>query len=497
MADRQDQRERTPERPRPATPSIRRYLQASPERAPTPAPPHKKARKSLQAPLAELPPSPPEVVSDSDEEKELVVAEESQAGIVCVGFSYPPVQIITNPDGSRAFKKLPPPPRSAKTSPEEEQPSTSAAAAPVVVRNPLSKPVVSAWEKGMAVMHVLMDKYKIEKEERGAFDFMPQSFEVYRKICHTWLQEDLKYCPLTFSSQKTFSAMMGRFLNKYVLLHAGIENPMYKNWEPTGCVVWEHRCTLQEGQLMCLHGLPMIAKDHVVEMDVSSEAGQRALKETPQLAKVVQNRWGRNVVQLRHDNARCCMFDAQCANNVFSGKSCGMFYSDGGKAQQAFRQIEAYMQAAYPHMQRGQKHLLMPLRCDCNYLGDAVPRAGRQVCKVTPFALPNAEDMKNDEVTDPVALASLNHPSLLVFQCANPAYRNTRATNQVNCDFKISATDVLLALQLVRNLWHDHFVEAGLPKMVLPEFKWQPRYQYKNLTLPTSHLDYQLNPFEF
>ncbi|ALE30399.1 DBP [Simian adenovirus 16] len=481
MAGRQEPRERTPERRESV---VRRHLEGdSPDRAPTPAPPKKKSRKSLHLAIPD-PPSP-EIIPDSDEEEGVVVG---------VGFSYPPVKIIEQSDGTRVFKKMSkdafPKPSEAEEPPKE---GTSGA-----VSNPISKPVVSAWEKGMAIMHLLMDKYKIDKDDRTGFDFMPQSFIVYRKICNTWLNEDWKYCPLTFTTQKTFGTMMGRFLNQYVLLHAGIESPAWKTkWEPTGCAVWNHRSSETEGKLMCLHGLPMIAKEHIVEMDVSSEAGQRALKETPQRAKVTQNRWGRNVVQLRHEDARCCMYDVNCATNVFSSKSCGMFYSEGAKAQQAFKQIEAFMLAAYPHMTRGQKHLLMPLRCECNYLGDGIPRAGRQLCKITPFAVPNAEDMNTGDITDPVALASLNYPSLLVFQCANPSYRNTRATNQINCDFKISAPDLLLALQLVRTLWHDNFVELGLPKLMLPEFKWEPRFQYKNLTLPTSHLDYQENPFEF
>ncbi|APG53806.1 DBP [simian adenovirus 55] len=476
-------------------------------REPTPVanePPKKKAKRT---PLPPTPIPSPDRVSDSGEEDEV----EPQAGggrIMAMTFSNPPMQIVYDEAGNKHFKRLSASQLTALNRVEEEESGEEASTSAVqenkkperpktlAIKNPLNAPITSAWEKGMQLMHTLMEKYSIDKTERAEFHFLSHQYTVYRKICNSWLQDEHKYCPLTFTTNKTFGTMMGRFLHAFVNQYAGIVS---EKWEPTGCVVWEHRCTESDGELRCLHGLSMITKEQLVEMDVTSETGQRALKDSPARAKIVQNRWGRNVVQLRNEDARCCMHDASCGNNVFSSKSCGMFFSEGAKAQQAFKQFEAFMAAAYPHMDKGHKHLLMPLRCECNYLGDAVPRAGRQVCKMTPFSLSHAEDMDTDEVTDPVLRASLRYPTLMVFQCANPVYRNTRASNQINCDFKISAPDVLLALQLTRQLWHDNFnyQETPVPKLVLPEFKWHARYQYKNITLPTAHVDAVLNPFEF
>ncbi|AIY35102.1 E2A [simian adenovirus 53] len=461
MANRQNQ----------AGSSITPYLrEMSPERdqeAP-PLPPKKKARKSTPAP----PPSP-EIVSDS----------ESEGTLVEVGFSYPPMRRVRRADGTVEFQKM-----SMSDFRAGEGPST------MLVKNPDSTPLVTAWEKGMEVMLMLMEKFHVDNESKGAFKFLPDQGATYRKICQTWLNEEHRGLPLTFTSQKTFTEMMGRFLMAYMENYAGVK---HKSWEATGCAVWEHRNTQQEGVLFCFHGVEMVCKEHVLEMDVTSENGQRALKEQPTRAKVVQNRWGRNVVQLKNEDARCCAEDVTCGNNVFSSKSCGLFYTEGMKAQTAFRQMEAFLRANYPQMQRGQHRILIPLRCDCLNKHDGVPHIGRQMCKLTPFALTNAEDLDVTAVTDATALASINYPSVLVFQCANPVFRNSRGSSGPNCDFKISAPDVMGALQLVRQFWKQNLEEVPLPRLAIPEFRWSPRFQYRNVSLPSGHDDPSPEPFDF
>lgn len=463
---------------RPSTLTITPYLvETSPERC---LPPKKKARKNAQVPepVPPPPPSPVEGVESEEEEEEVLVGH---------GFSYPGVEIMQK-GAKRQFKRLEKDafPRGSSEDEEQAGPSRS-----VVVRNPQADPLVSAWEKGMELMVRLMEKYHVDSEEKAGFKFLPEQSGVYRKICQTWLNEEHRGLPLTFTAHKSFVEMMGRFLRAYVESYAGVK---HQQWEATGCAVWLHGCTEQEGVLRCYHGLEMIQKEQLVEMDVTSENAQRALKEQPGRAKVVQNRWGRSVVQLKNDDARCCVEDASCGTNTFSGKSCGLFYSEGAKAQTAFRQMEAFMRATYPKMQHGSKRLLMVLRCDCLYKPSGVPQLGRQMCKVTPFGLSNAESLRVDEVTDESALASIRHPCVLVFQCCNPVYRNSRGNQGPNCDFKISAPDLLGALQLTRRLWSEN-VDGPLPKLLIPEFKWSSRLQYRNVSLPTSHGDDEDEPF--
>ncbi|AET87314.1 DNA binding protein [Human adenovirus 16] len=442
----------------------------SPERSnsPPPIPPKKKPRKTKHVPLQDI-------SQDSEEERE-------QAQLVAVGFSYPPVRIIEK-DGKRSVEKI-----------DKNDPIAKGATS-IGVRNPLSLPLVSAWEKGMEVMAVLMERYRLDNDLRTSFKLMPEQHEQYKRICHQYVNEEHRGIPLTFSSMKTLTVMMGRFMQGLVHSYSEIA---HNNWECTGCALWAHGCTDYEGKVKCLHGTIMIQKDHIIEMDVASENGQRAMKENPDRAKITQNRWGRNVVQLANNDARCCVNDANCATNQFSSKSCGMFYTEGSKAQEAFKQYEAFMKAVYPGITPDQaRMMLIPIHCDCNHKPGCAPVMGRQTCKMTPFGMANAEDLDVTTISDPTVLASVRHPALMVFQCCNPVYRNSRVQNAgPNCDFKISAPDLLGALQLTRKLWQDTFPEIPVPKLVIPEFKWQNRLQFRNVSLPAGHYDSRQNPFD-
>nr|WOW71792.1 57.5 kDa DNA-binding protein [Human adenovirus 106] len=443
----------------------------SPERSdspPPPIPPKKKPRKTKHVPMQDI-------SQDSEEERE-------EAQLVAVGFSYPPVRIVEK-DGKRSIEKI-----------AKDDPLTKVAAA-CTVKNPISLPLVSAWEKGMEVMCVLMEKYRLDNELRTSFKLMPEQHEQYKRICHQYVNEEHRGIQLTFTSHKTLSTMMGRFLQGMIHSFSQIA---HHNWECTGCALWPHGCNDYEGKLKCLHGNIMIQKEQIIEMDVASENGQRALKENPERTKITQNRWGRSVVQIANNDARCCVNDAGCAANQFSSRSCGMFYTEGSKAQQAFKQYDAFMRAVYPGIRQDQaKMILIPLHCDCNHKPNWVPAMGRQTCKMTPFSIANAEDLDVGMIADPTVLASVRHPSLMVFQCCNPVYRNSRAQSTgPNCDFKISAPDLLGALQLTRKLWSDILPDIPVPRLVIPEFKWQPKYQFRNVSLPAGHSDSRQNPFD-
>nr|UNI81665.1 DBP [Human mastadenovirus C] len=484
----------------PRTPSPRPSTSAAAAAAELANAPRKKKKRASVLRMAS-PPSP-EVILDSEEEQE-------EAALVMVGFSNPPVRIKQGRGGKRKVQRLQeddPLVRGLRVGggeeeEEEEEENSGAesesaaegAAATAMVKNPMSLPLVSAWEKGMEAARALMDKYHVENELKVNFKMLPDQVEALAAVCKTWLNEEHRGLQLTFSSNKTFVTMMGRFLQGYLQSFAEVT---YKSFEPTGCALWQHRCTETEGELKCLHGSSMVNKEHVIEMDVTSENGQRALKEQASRAKIVKNRWGRNVVQIANTDARCCLHDASCPANQFSGKSCGMFFSEGAKAQMAFRQMQAFLRALYPNAESGHGHLLIPLRCDCNSKPGHAPFLGRQVPKITPFALSNAEDLDAELISDRSVLASVKYPALLVFQCCNPVYRNSRAQGAgPNCDFKISAPDLMNALVLTRSLWNENFPE--LPRLVVPEFKWGTRYQYRNVSLPVAHGDSRQNPFDF
>lgn len=308
------------------------------------------------------------------------------------------------------------------------------------------------------------------------------TFECFRKACQAWLNEKKVMPSLTYSTQKSFVMMMARFVFDFVVKSCDLTPKANVNL--TGAAIWEHGCL--EGGLKCLHGTPMIQKEQIVEMEVSSENAQRALKEQPHKAKVTTNRWGRNVVQLKNDDAAACVNDANSPNGSFSSRSCGLFFTEAAKALLAFRQIMEYQKACYPKMPSASSKLLMPVKCECNYI-NPMPLLGRQTCKVTPFSLSSASGLDAGLISEPTFLASVNHPAVLVFQCCNPVYRGSRANTQKNCDFKLSAPDVIAALQLAKQFWNTYFDRPA--PLTIPEFKWQANLQYQNSILPTPFED--------
>lgn len=315
----------------------------------------------------------------------------------------------------------------------------------------------------------------------------PGTLECFRKAVQAWLNETKTFLPLTYSTHKSVLTVIARFIFDFLLKASGLNASA---WNPTGCAVWRHQCTDENGgtgRLHCLHGLPMLSREHVIEMDVSSENGQRALKETPQKTKITTNRWHRNVVQLRHEDAACCQEDAALPAGSFSGRSCGLFFSEGPKALQAFQQIMSFQRACYPKMQSASTHLLMPIKCDCNWGHSPLPLLGRQMCKITPFAISAGSALDKTQIEDPKLLASVEHPSVLVFQCCNPVYRQSRANGQRNCDFKISAPDMIAALQLAKQMWAA-LVKQTAP-VTVPEFRWEAQYRHQNVILPMDQYD--------
>lgn len=334
------------------------------------------------------------------------------------------------------------------------------------------------WQQGMELALKIMLAYQVDHKE---LTLLPDSgtLDCFKKAVQGYLSGSKIVVTHNFSNQKTFLHVTGRMLLDFVLKEAGVNGSM----NPSGCVIWTHGC---QKQLMCLHGAPMIQKEQLVEMDVNSENAQRVLKENPEKTKIVPNRWGRNVVQMRNEDAYCCSMDVNMSGGNFSGNSCGMAYTDGPKALMAFRQIIAFQKACYPQMATADSRMLIPLKCECNW-NNQLPLLGRQVCKVTPFALTSAEHIDRSLVDDPKMLATLDHPAMLVFQCCNPVYRNSKAAPQKNCDFKISAVDLVAALQIAKQIWK---AAIGTPAPIkFPEFKWGNEYKYQTTILPQSQED--------
>uniref|UniRef100_A0AAU6S559 DNA-binding protein n=1 Tax=Rhinolophus ferrumequinum adenovirus TaxID=3140013 RepID=A0AAU6S559_9ADEN len=407
-------------------------------------------------------------------------SSDSEEDVGCpstIGFSNPPVKIIHRPDGTVRYKHLkqPPPTTVSNSTPTAEQVKFEAAIPPA----PRLDAQEQMWQMAMDMAVEICVPLKVDVKD---LTLLPDAstIECFRKAAQAWLNEKKIFINLTFSTQKSLQTMMARFLLDFIMRNSGLQ----ANVNITGAAIWEHHCTDGTG-LKCLHGTTMLCKDHTIEMDVNSENGQRALKEQPTKTKITTNRWGRNVVQVKNEEARCCIQDAKAGSGLFTAQSCGMFYSEGPKAEEAFRQIMELQMACYPKMPNAGTRLLMPIKCDCNWGNEALPLLGRQVCKITPFAMSSATNVDKSLVHDKKMLATLNNPSVLVFQCCNPVYRSSKAAPQKNCDFKLSAPDMITSLQLAKQMWQD--VTKKVAPVQIPEFKWQAMYQYQNTILPTTH----------
>lgn len=349
------------------------------------------------------------------------------------------------------------------------------------IANPLNKMMANEvkYQAAMDVAVSILVPLKVDIKNLTLLPDQP-TLECFTKAAQAWMSEKRVSPTLTYTTGKTFKTMVGRLLFSFVTKQAGLN---CGNWEPSGLALWRHNCSPEKG-LHCFHGTPMISKEHMIEMDLASENAQRALKETPQRAKVVANKWGRQVVQLLNNDAACCPHDVACAPGSFSNKSCGMFYTEGLKALTAFSQISAYQRACYPNMSKSEELIVIPVKCDCNWANSPTPIQGRQICKISPFVLNGLSGVDKNQVEDERVLASLNNPAVLVFQCCNPVYRGSKnASSTKNCDFKISAPDLITAVQLAKKIWND-LVKTEPAPLSFAEFKWSPQLQVQNTVLP-------------
>lgn len=331
------------------------------------------------------------------------------------------------------------------------------------------------WQQGVELAMAILMPMKVDTPSE--FTLLPTSATVehFRKAVAAFMKQEAVVIPYTFTQHKSFQTVVARLLLHFVVKEAGIGDP---NSNPSALTLWDHN-SLQRPH--CFHGKLMLNKEQLIEMDVNSERGQAAIKDQPDKAKIVTNKWGRQIVQIKNEDAMCCFEDANMSGNNYSAKSCGMSFTEGSKAVTAVNQAAAFMLAYYPQMgERAQKFLPLPIKCECNYEG-TLPILGRQLPKVTPYAL-NVSQSMGDNVSDPKLLASLNFPAVLVFQCCNPVYSKSKATVGKNCDFKISTVDVVAAMKVAKDMWAK-LVRKPAP-MSLPEFKWESRYQFHNAILP-------------
>ncbi|ACJ14519.1 DBP [Murine adenovirus 3] len=351
----------------------------------------------------------------------------------------------------------------------------------------------ACWQTAREFLHKMCLPLKVDGKQ---CTFLPnaQTAELFRKLCHSWLLQQKMVPSLTFTTLRSFTMQMGRFVLALLLQASGLsptEAAAHSIANVSGVAAWKHASDVT---LHCLHGAVMIAKDHHVDLDVSSEGGQRALKEQGPNAVVTTNRWGRSVVRVKYD-AFVCPMDAGVPFNQPSNKSCGFCFTDGKKALKGFKQIVAFQAALYPQAAGGGEWMLLCLRCECNF-GVAQPILGRQTCRLTPYQLSLAEGLDGGNM-DAVAKASVENPVVLVAQCCNVTFSKAGkaggAAAGKTCEWKISSVDLVTAAQLAKKMIHKMLDLP--PSLFVPEFKWDPVFSFRSTVLPQGVGDSDLQLF--
>ena len=397
------------------------------------------------------------------------------------------------------------------TAEASEQPQQQPVAAAPAAASPsyFSEPAVSGsgspeeafrWQKGRDLIETLLTPLKVDASK---VTLLPDraTLETLRGACQTWLNTNGVYPQLSYSDKSCFTEQMARFLLQLVLQSLGDDVA-----NVTGCAIWaqpeDHGAALAAGRtstVRCYHGDAMTNREHVIEMDVNSEAGKRALEEQSSKTRVTQNRWGRNVVQLVNADALCCRRDVKMPSGQHSTESCGMFFTEGPKLRTALAQYAAYQGACYPAMPDPWRHVLAVVRCRCNWQagGSRTPltQLGRQLCRVTPFQLSGASRLSLDSFEDERLRASIRYPALLVYQCCNPPVGRRGGfggsgggggSEPSSCDWKLSAPDLLNACQQAKNMWRASLdaERYPLPPLRIPELRWHDSLRFQSALLP-------------
>lgn len=442
------------------------------------------AAAARKQPLVHHQPPPPE--EESDGEVELDHAAAAAAA---------PSPASPNATKAPAPATAVPPPVPPKKSRRGTAGAAAATASAATSGRAAALPSVeNRWQRGRDLVEKLFQPLKCDPTK---VTLLPdaETMSALRGACQAWMNTRRQNPQLNFSTRLSFAEQMARFLLQ-MILQATDE----LGRDVTGCAVWKQPVDYSADDnvskptpVRCYHGEMLIPREHTIEMSVNSEAGKRALSEQPQLAKVVQNEYGRSVVRICHDDALMCMKDAQMPSGQHSQESCGLFFSDAVKLRNSLAQYAAFQKACFPGMPEAGRHLAVVLRCRCNWSASCAPKPvmqlGRQTCRLIPHQLSSAGQLDAESLEDERLKASVYFPCLLVFQCCNPVFRGSRSSGAgqcetQSCDWKLSAPDLLNAVQMAKNMWRDLLSDEPLPPLRIPEMRWHNSLRFQPALLP-------------
>nr|QLI49918.1 MAG: DNA-binding protein [Adenoviridae sp.] len=399
-----------------------------------------------------------------------------------------PLKRVVSDDSDREVTPVRKKPKACKTlefeSDEEEQQQQQQLPTD---EQKMQKAIDACWKLG-GKLKVPMDGFTFSPTEKH----LERIFAAYARL--------KKQTMLTYSNLKSFNAFGGR------LLLAAVSNlvDLKPKFEPTGAFIWRHQWFEEPKDVRCFHGVPMFTKEVTYRVKADSERGYQALNKGEGELEMAKNEKTPPMVLITLNKYGVCYRDQyEKRSNSFHRESCGMSFSDVEKAYAAAKNAEAFNAAAFPNSKNVEGLVMVVYCCECNYAGQQVE--GRQTCKITPWVISEAKNKsigKNE--SESYASVCERYPYTFVFQCCkfqgtnNPNLASARPSKQDQskpCDFRLSYTDAIKALVLVKSLIEE-FVDEPC-KIHFPRFVWQECWKVKSAVAPYCNITSpDPNPFD-
>lgn len=325
-------------------------------------------------------------------------------------------------------------------------------------------------------------------------NILPTS-DFWAKLVETFIKKNKPDFSLTISNSKSFLHFSGRLLASFVYDESGLNC----HFNCFGANIWLHKWNPET--LRCFHGLNMISKPITYNLSPSSDEGIRAI--TSGEGKIEKGKNQKDVVKLTNYNNIICPEDINISWPVIhSTTSCGMNFGNKDKAKAAFLHNVNWTAAMFPRakLEDIQEKMIIVTKCFCNY-GHENVQIGRQICKMTAFEIPGANDIDPETCNDKMMLTTHEYKQTFVFQCCNPMTfkKNQKEKDQKHCDFKLSMIDVRQAMKISKDMWSKlkETLDDNTPcKLQLPIFTFNPKkHCFKQAIVAQHDVESDEDPF--
>ena len=307
-------------------------------------------------------------------------------------------------------------------------------------------------------------------------NILPTS-DYWAKLVETYVKKNKPDLNLTISSAKSFYHFAGRIVSSFVYNDSGL----ICNYNCLGANIWVHNW--DEDNIRCFHGTVMLSKPITYSLSPQSEEGMRAL--TAGEGRLEKEKNQKDVIKLTNYSNIVCPLDSNVQwPTIHSPDSCGMNFGNKEKAKAAFLHNIDWTSAMFPKAKKCEisEKMIIVTKCFCNY-GHENIQLGRQICKMTAFEIPGANDIDPESCQDDMLLATAKYKQTFVFQCCNPIRLKRNAKDKDNqnhkhCDFKLSMIDVRQAMKISKDIYTKlkETIDDGSPtKIMLPAFVFNPK----------------------